>query len=105
MQVSLANWNQDEAWGGFGGPHCMVKGGYSSLMEPLAASLQIKHDVVVSQVAYNSDGVTVTAASGESFTALCVNMCCLIFASVSQLSTTCNGVEMCTILASRNHAV
>ena len=30
-QVSLANWNQDEAWGGFGGPHCMVKGGYSSL--------------------------------------------------------------------------
>ena len=67
MQVSLANWNQDEAWGGFGGPHCMVKGGYSSLMEPLAASLQIKHDVIVSQVAYNSDGVTVTAASGNSF--------------------------------------
>ena len=64
-QVSLANWNQDEAWGGFGGPHCMVKGGYSSLMEPLAQALDIKHDVVVSQVSYNSEGVTVTSASGQ----------------------------------------
>lgn len=65
LQISLANWNQDEATGGFGGSHCMVKGGYSSLMEPLAASLNIQLDIVVSQVAYNSDGVTVTSASGE----------------------------------------
>ena len=65
VQVSLANWNQDEAWGGFGGPHCMVKGGYSSLMEPLAVALNIKHDVIVSQVSYSSEGVTVTSASGQ----------------------------------------
>ena len=67
VQVSLANWNQDEAWGGFGGPHCMVKGGYSSLMEPLALALNIKHDVIVSQVSYSSEGVTVTSASGQAF--------------------------------------
>lgn len=27
--VSLAHWNQDEVYGGFGGAHAMVKGGYS----------------------------------------------------------------------------
>lgn len=25
--VSLPHWNQDDPFGGFGGPHCMVKGG------------------------------------------------------------------------------
>ena len=65
MQVSLAHWNQDEAWGGFGGPHCMVKGGYSSLMEPLAATLNIQRGVAVSQISYNNQGVKVTSASGE----------------------------------------
>jgi lysine-specific histone demethylase 1 len=27
--VSLAHWNQDEEFGGFGGDHAMVVGGYS----------------------------------------------------------------------------
>lgn len=65
MQVSLAHWNQDEAWGGFGGPHCMVKGGYSSLMEPLAATVDIRRGVAVSRISYNNQGVRVTSASGE----------------------------------------
>lgn len=65
MQVSLAHWNQDEAWGGFGGPHCMVKGGYSSLMEPLAATGNIQLGIAVRQISYNNQGVKVTSASGE----------------------------------------
>ena len=64
-QVSLAHWNQDEAWGGFGGPHCMVKGGYSGLMEPIAASLDVRQGVVISQIAYSSDAVNVTSSSGK----------------------------------------
>lgn len=76
MQVSLAHWNQDEAWGGFGGPHCMVKGGYSSLMEPVAATLNIHMGVVVSQISYDNQGVKVTAASGELN---CVPMSVLLF--------------------------
>jgi len=63
-QVSLAHWNQDEAWGGFGGPHCMVKGGYSGLMEPLAASLDIRQGVAISQIAYDKETVKVTSTSG-----------------------------------------
>ena len=71
MQVSLAHWNQDEAWGGFGGPHCMVKGGYSSLMEPVAATLNIRMGIVVSQISYNNQGVKVTSASGEHTCDVC----------------------------------
>ena len=43
----------------------MVKGGYSSLMDPLAANLNIQQDVAVSQISYNNQGVKVTSASGE----------------------------------------
>lgn len=63
-QVSLAHWNQDEAWGGFGGPHCMVKGGYSGLMEPLAASLDVRQGIAISQIAYDEDTVKVKSTSG-----------------------------------------
>ena len=66
MQVSLAHWNQDEAWGGFGGPHCMVKGGYSSLMDPIAATLDIRRGVAVSQISYSSQAVKVTSDSGKT---------------------------------------
>ena len=44
----------------------MVKGGYSSLMEPLAAALDVRRGVDIKQVAYGRDGVTVTSASGEA---------------------------------------
>jgi hypothetical protein len=32
-EVSLAHWNQDEEFGGFGGGHAMVVGGYSQVRE------------------------------------------------------------------------
>jgi hypothetical protein len=34
--VSLLHWNQDEQYGGFGGGHAMVKGGYSQVNHPLS---------------------------------------------------------------------
>lgn len=54
----------------------MVKGGYSSLMEPVAATLNIHMGVVVSQISYDNQGVKVTAASGELN---CVPMSVLLF--------------------------
>ncbi|CAH8388495.1 unnamed protein product [Eruca vesicaria subsp. sativa] len=54
-EVSLSNWNQDELYGGFGGPHAMIKGGYSRIAESLAEGLDIRLDNVVSEVSYTSD--------------------------------------------------
>lgn len=52
----------------------MVKGGYSSLMEPVAATLNIQMGVVVSQISYSNQGVKVTSASGE----LTYDVCLLV---------------------------
>lgn len=38
-EVSLPHWNQDEEWGGFGGPHGMVLGGFGQAMQGLADQL------------------------------------------------------------------
>ncbi|WIA08913.1 hypothetical protein OEZ85_008331 [Tetradesmus obliquus] len=38
-EVSLPHWNQDEEWGGFGGPHAMVVGGFGQAMQGLAQQL------------------------------------------------------------------
>ena len=38
-QVSAPHWNQDEEAGGFGGPHCMVVGGYDAIFRALADAL------------------------------------------------------------------
>ncbi|XP_009124513.1 lysine-specific histone demethylase 1 homolog 3 isoform X1 [Brassica rapa] len=54
-EVSLSNWNQDEFYGGFGGPHAMIKGGYSRVAESLAEGLDIRLNNVVSEVSYTSD--------------------------------------------------
>uniref|UniRef100_A0A1J3CA63 Lysine-specific histone demethylase 1-like protein 3 n=1 Tax=Noccaea caerulescens TaxID=107243 RepID=A0A1J3CA63_NOCCA len=54
-EVSLPNWNQDEYYGGFGGPHAMIKGGYSRVVESLAEGLDIHLNKVVSEVSYASD--------------------------------------------------
>ena len=87
VQVSLAHWNQDEAWGGFGGPHCMVKGGYSSLMDPVAATLDVRKDAAVSQIAYSNEGVKVTATSGVVQTAFCLfKQCAAMHDTQYQLS-------------------
>ncbi|CAH2078896.1 unnamed protein product, partial [Thlaspi arvense] len=54
-EVSLPNWNQDELYGGFGGPHAMIKGGYSKVVESLAEGLDIRLNKVVSEVSYASE--------------------------------------------------
>jgi monoamine oxidase len=56
---------QDENYGGFGGPHCMVVGGYSRLLEGLAAGLDVRLGTVVRNVEYSEAGVTVTTAAGD----------------------------------------
>lgn len=50
--VSLPNWNQDDAYGGFGGAHCMIKGGYCAVVESLADGLPIHLNQIVTNIAY-----------------------------------------------------
>lgn len=50
--VSLPNWNQDDVYGGFGGAHCMIKGGYSAVVESLAEGICIHLDHVVTDISY-----------------------------------------------------
>ncbi|KAK9903424.1 hypothetical protein WJX75_005208 [Coccomyxa subellipsoidea] len=64
-QVSLVHWNQDEEYGGFGGQHCMVTGGYDPILKALASRLDVRLSSPVTAVSDTSDGVTVTIASGE----------------------------------------
>ncbi|XP_042036645.1 lysine-specific histone demethylase 1 homolog 3-like isoform X2 [Salvia splendens] len=51
-EVSLPNWNQDDVYGGFGGAHCMIKGGYSTVVESLAEGICIHLDHVVTDISY-----------------------------------------------------
>lgn len=66
VQVSLAHWNQDEEYGGFGGPHCMVVGGYGAILTGLAENLDIRFNMAVTSVAEKGDDITVTTADGGS---------------------------------------
>ena len=70
-KVSMANWNQDEAYGGFGGSHCMVKGGYGAITAAMTEGLDVRLDTPVSSVKYTAGdgdkgGVVVTTAAGEA---------------------------------------
>jgi monoamine oxidase len=68
LQVSLLNWNQDERFGAYGGPHAMVMGGYGQVTDALAAEildLQLKKPV--RKVIYTADGVEVHTRGGEIF--------------------------------------
>ncbi|EFJ34490.1 hypothetical protein SELMODRAFT_405878 [Selaginella moellendorffii] len=56
-KVSLAYWNQDDTYGGFAGPHCMIKGGYGTLVEALAQGLDVKLGRVVTEVSYTAKDV------------------------------------------------
>ncbi|KAF8410492.1 hypothetical protein HHK36_003020 [Tetracentron sinense] len=58
--VSLPYWNQDDVYGGFGGAHCMIKGGYSTVVESLGKGLSIHFNHVVTEVSYS------TRDSGET---------------------------------------
>lgn len=51
-EVSLPNWNQDDVYGGFGGAHCMIKGGYSTVVESLGEGICIHMDHVVTDISY-----------------------------------------------------
>lgn len=51
-EVSLPNWNQDDVYGGFGGAHCMIKGGYSAVVESLGEGVCIHLDHVVTDISY-----------------------------------------------------
>ncbi|KAK2660660.1 hypothetical protein Ddye_007193 [Dipteronia dyeriana] len=53
-EVSLPFWNQDDVYGGFGGAHCMIKGGYSTVVESLGEELLIHFNHVVTDIAYGS---------------------------------------------------
>jgi len=69
-KISMAHWNQDEPYGGFGGPHCMVRGGYGQITDALAAGLEIRREIVVKKVEHfggegDAGGVVVHVANGE----------------------------------------
>ncbi|KAG0572419.1 hypothetical protein KC19_VG093600 [Ceratodon purpureus] len=53
-EVSLPYWNQDDVYGGFGGPHCMIKGGYSLPIEALSEGLDIRFGRVVTRISHSS---------------------------------------------------
>ncbi|XWS25862.1 hypothetical protein CRYUN_Cryun27aG0103800 [Craigia yunnanensis] len=52
-EVSLPHWNQDDVYGGFGGAHCMIKGGYSTVVESLGEELLIHLNHVVTNISYS----------------------------------------------------
>ncbi|XP_004293193.1 PREDICTED: uncharacterized protein LOC101302430 [Fragaria vesca subsp. vesca] len=54
-EVSLPHWNQDDVYGGFGGAHCMIKGGYSTVVESLGEGLRIHLDHVVTDISYGAE--------------------------------------------------
>ncbi|XP_027329810.1 lysine-specific histone demethylase 1 homolog 3 isoform X2 [Abrus precatorius] len=72
-EVSLPYWNQDDVYGGFGGAHCMIKGGYSNVVESLGEGLTIHLDHVVTNVSYGikepgqSNKVKVSTSNGNEF--------------------------------------
>ncbi|XP_077231500.1 lysine-specific histone demethylase 1 homolog 3-like [Tasmannia lanceolata] len=53
-QVSLPYWNQDDVYGGFGGAHCMIKGGYGAVVESLSKGLDIHLNHVVTEITYSA---------------------------------------------------
>ncbi|KAK3165357.1 hypothetical protein QOZ80_1AG0032170 [Eleusine coracana subsp. coracana] len=63
--VSLPYWNQDDVYGGFGGAHCMIKGGYDTVLHSLAKGLDIRLNHVVSEVLYGSEESGASCADGK----------------------------------------
>jgi hypothetical protein len=57
--VSLAHWNQDEEFGGFGGDHAMIPGGYSQVTAALSSGLDIRLSCPVGRIEYTPRGVRV----------------------------------------------
>lgn len=55
-EVNVTEWNQDERFGGFGGRHCMVNGGYSQVVETMAEGLDVRLGARVKRVAFDEQG-------------------------------------------------
>ncbi|CAI9757961.1 unnamed protein product [Fraxinus pennsylvanica] len=76
-EVSLPYWNQDDDYGGFGGAHCMIKGGYSAVVESLGEGLSIHLNHVVTNISYFtkdcsssdelSNKVKISTSNGKEF--------------------------------------
>lgn len=65
-QVSLANWNQDERFGAYGGAHAMVLGGYGRVTDALAAQIRdLRLNSDVCRVEHTPDHVDVHLRHGE----------------------------------------
>ncbi|KAL2892822.1 Lysine-specific histone demethylase 1-like protein 3 [Bienertia sinuspersici] len=76
-EVSLPHWNQDDVYGGFGGAHCMIKGGYGAVVDSIAQGLSIHLNQAVADISYGvtdpvgadncSYNVKVSTSSGNEF--------------------------------------
>ncbi|CAA2953124.1 lysine-specific histone demethylase 1 homolog 3 [Olea europaea subsp. europaea] len=76
-EVSLPYWNQDDDYGGFGGAHCMIKGGYSAVVESLGEGLCIHLNHIVTNISYFtkdcsssdelSNKVKISTSNGKEF--------------------------------------
>lgn len=64
--VSLPYWNQDDVYGGFGGPHCMIKGGYGTVLESLAEGLDVRLNQVVTEIMYSSEESDASGNNGKN---------------------------------------
>lgn len=62
--VSLATWNQDEAYGGFSGAHAVVEGGVGKVIKHLAMGLDVRTGQVVDELEYGEDGVRIKTKKG-----------------------------------------
>ncbi|XP_024967035.1 lysine-specific histone demethylase 1 homolog 3 [Cynara cardunculus var. scolymus] len=77
QEVSLPHWNQDDIYGGFGGAHCMIKGGYGAIVDSLRDGLHIHLNHMVTDVCYQAENhgkdesqkrVKVSTENGKDFT-------------------------------------
>lgn len=68
-EISGLHWNQDEDFGGFGGPHCMVVGGYSQPFVKVAQLLDVRLSTPVTKIEDGARDVRVVAANGDTFMA------------------------------------
>ncbi|KAI3777472.1 hypothetical protein L1987_47272 [Smallanthus sonchifolius] len=55
QQVSLPYWNQDDIYGGFGGAHCMIKGGYGAIVDSLKDGLHTHLNHMVTDICYQQE--------------------------------------------------
>ncbi|WVZ57448.1 hypothetical protein U9M48_007831 [Paspalum notatum var. saurae] len=63
--VSLPYWNQDDVYGGFGGAHCMIKGGYDTVLQSLAKGLDIRLNHAVTEVLYGPEELGASCKDGK----------------------------------------